>query len=131
MIDSKFDQELTAAWLGRRLPSIIAILEQSLKEVDFNVNTKTEGDSILTHVAYQGKHRGTIDTAKILADIIIDDGGYDWNLEDPVYEAAKIARIIRQRVAVINILFKENHEVAIQKLSELSGDNDVKFVIIN
>jgi len=126
------DATLIDLWINDRFPSIIEIMEGSMRELGFDVRTQVErGDHIAMKVVNEGKERGVINLSRILQEIATRDETYDTLLSNPLYEAGKINRVLSSRINAAKAVFNVNSKEQIYNgLQQISREHGINFTII-
>ena len=133
--DRQPENSLINQWISDRFTSIIELMEGSMRNHGFKVKTevRTADDTILMHVAANGRVRGSIDLSKIMHKIATlgEPAIFDRHLHNPFYEASKIEKVLASRVSTCATLFHSDDRTKIyDDLQTLSKHHGVNFVIV-
>ena len=119
-------------WINEKFISVVEIMEGSLCSIGFEVRTTIDlQNNIYTYVLSNGQQQGIIDLRRVLLDIATHQGEYDGRLANPLYEAAKMHRVIGEIVATVKVVFSDCPGVEItNQLCELSKRLGIKFSMV-
>ncbi len=125
------EARLIRSWVNDKFVLVVRTVEEALWESGYDTRTTVDGgDNIVTYVALSGELCGIIDLKRTLFEIATCTTGFDKRLNNALYEASKINRVVGDRVRAAKILFSTSEKDAIDQLCDMSRDLGVGFSLL-